>query len=63
MPENNRDIVNRPSSEKYKTSKGKTYFLAIGINQYKNFSKLNNAVKDVIDIGKLLHDNYGFEEK
>ncbi len=39
---------------------GNTFFLGIGINQYEHFTKLNNAVKDVTDIGTLLTTQFGF---
>ena len=42
---------------------GNTYFFGIGINAYKDFRRLNNAVKDVEDIGQLLINQFGFSEK
>jgi len=39
------------------------HVLAIGIDRYKECSKLNNAVKDIKDIIKLLTTRYDFEEK
>ncbi|MEM1124924.1 MAG: caspase family protein, partial [Bacteroidota bacterium] len=39
---------------------GNTYFLGIGINAYKHFLPLNNAVKDVTDVGHLLTAHFGF---
>ena len=46
-----------------KLPKGKTYFLAIAINDYQHFTKLKNAVKDVKDISEILINQYGFEER
>ena len=43
-------------------SSGKSYFFGIGINAYQHFDQLNNAVKDVADIAKLLEDRYDVEE-
>lgn len=37
---------------------GKSWFFGIGINRYKHFPNLNNAVKDVKDILKLLQNQY-----
>ena len=43
--------------------KGITWFFGIGINKYKNFSQLYNAVKDVLDFEALLRKRYEvFEE-
>lgn len=40
---------------------GNDYLLLIGIDDYVHFPKLNNAVKDVNDIGGLLTSTYGFK--
>ncbi|MCB0560767.1 MAG: caspase family protein [Phaeodactylibacter sp.] len=40
---------------------GKSWFLGIGINKYKEFSNLNNAAKDVQDIRALLNEKYGLQ--
>ncbi|MCO6494005.1 MAG: caspase family protein [Phaeodactylibacter sp.] len=40
---------------------GESWFLGIGIDEYQDgqkFRKLHNAVKDVMDIGNLLNENY-----
>lgn len=37
-----------------------TWFLGIGINTYKEFPSLNNAVKDIEDIKSVLLDTYNF---
>lgn len=37
---------------------GKSWFLGIGINQYQHFPSLNNAVKDVKDLVRLLQEDY-----
>lgn len=39
---------------------GATWFLGIGINTYKEFPSLNNAVKDIEDIKTVLLDTYNF---
>ncbi len=33
--------------------RGTNYFLGIGINQYLNYSHLNNAVKDIEDVATV----------
>lgn len=40
---------------------GKNYILLIGINGYRNWNKLHNAVKDCEDIAKTLVDFYDFD--
>ena len=42
---------------------GNTYFLGIGINKYQDFTELNNAVKDVTDVGNVLTNRFGFNPK
>ena len=42
---------------------GKNYLLAIGIDAYKHFDQLNNAVKDVEDICQLLCSEFGFKNE
>lgn len=44
-----------------KRERGRSWFFGIGINQYQDFPKLNNAVKDVEDLLSLLTDQYGFK--
>jgi len=39
----------------------KNYLLAIGISEYENFSKLPNGKKDVVDLHKVLTENFDFE--
>lgn len=41
-------------------NKGTYHFLGIGINKYKHWSNLNNAVKDIKDISRLLIESYQF---
>lgn len=54
---------NSSKSKKTILKTGNTYFLGIGINTYKDFTPLNNAVKDVKDIGQLLTTTFGFSKK
>jgi hypothetical protein len=42
--------------------KGKNYLLIIGIDQYQNFPRLYNAVKDAKDVKEVLINNYQFED-
>ena len=41
--------------------KGENYLLLIGIDEYQEWSKLNNAVKDVSDLAEILTTRYQFE--
>ena len=41
---------------------GKSWFFGIGINKYEHFTPLNNAVKDVEDISRLLQQQYDIDE-
>ncbi|MCB0836656.1 MAG: caspase family protein [Bacteroidetes bacterium] len=41
---------------------GKSFLLSIGINEYQNFTHLNNAVKDAEDITHLLQEKYDINE-
>ena len=43
--------------------RGTNYFLGIGINKYQNYSRLNNAVKDIQDVANVLLQDYYFEQK
>lgn len=40
---------------------GRLIMVGIGINKYKHWSKLNNAVRDIENISYLLQHQYGFE--
>lgn len=67
MPKQNKDVqksVLRPGPDKGRgtLNKGITWFLGIGINTYKEFSPLNNAVKDIEDIKNVLLDGYDFTQ-
>ena len=42
---------------------GKSWFFGIGINKYKEFPDLQNAVKDVVDIKNLLVEEYGLPKE
>lgn len=42
--------------------KGKNYLLIIGIDQYQNFPRLYNAVKDAKDVKEILVNNYQFKD-
>jgi glycosylphosphatidylinositol transamidase (GPIT) subunit GPI8 len=49
---NNQVDVNAP---------GKNYFLGIGIDNYRSWSHLNNAERDVVDFSALLNKKFGFD--
>lgn len=57
LPGDVRGVRSRPASSSIRP-KGKTWFLGIGVNDYQYFSPLNNAVKDVEDVKKLLMKKY-----
>ena len=42
---------------------GKNYILAIAINDYVQYSKLSNSIKDVKDVIKVLTEKYRFREE
>ncbi|MCB9290358.1 MAG: FKBP-type peptidyl-prolyl cis-trans isomerase [Lewinellaceae bacterium] len=48
-------------SHEWSQPSGRSWFLGIGINEYKEFPGLNNAVKDVQDIEALLLDKYDLD--
>lgn len=43
-------------------TKGKSWFFGIGINDYKEFSNLNNAVNDIKAVQQLLMEKYDVED-
>ncbi|MEM7373551.1 MAG: caspase family protein [Bacteroidota bacterium] len=45
------------------TEKGDTYLLLIGVDQYKSWVSLNNAVKDCEDIARVLTREYQFDPR
>ncbi|MEM6317814.1 MAG: caspase family protein [Bacteroidota bacterium] len=61
MPDRSIKLENGPIPETLTI--GNTYFLGIGINAYRNFIPLNNAVKDVTDVGNLLTTYFGFSDQ
>jgi WD40 repeat protein len=56
-------ILTRKSmqGENYSAAAAKNHLLVVGINNYQNWPKLNNAVKDANDIVSVLMSKYGFE--
>lgn len=53
--------IGRRGEGKTTSSAGKSWFLGIGINNYKYFPNLNNAVKDVEDLKALLEERYDID--
>lgn len=51
------------SFDKNLNGSGDNYILLIGINGYRNWNKLHNAVKDCEDIAKTLVDFYDFQRE
>lgn len=56
-------VITRKSAdgEEYNPAVAKNFLLVIGINNYQNWPKLNNAVKDASDIATVLMGKYNFE--
>lgn len=52
----------RGKKEEEKTPSGSSWFLGIGIDEYLEFSSLNNAVRDVQSIAGLLQENYDLSQ-
>ncbi|MCB0840791.1 MAG: SUMF1/EgtB/PvdO family nonheme iron enzyme, partial [Bacteroidetes bacterium] len=50
-------------SKQEKKSRGKNYLLVIGINKYRHFPHLNNAVRDAKTIRDILLEHYQFDEQ
>ena len=60
MPKkNNRKGIGLAPKEKHREAQaaflGKSWFLGIGIDQYEEFPRLRNAVKDVVETKKITH--------
>lgn len=47
--------------EEYDVAKAKNFLFVVGINDYENWPKLNNAVKDATDIASILINRYAFD--
>jgi WD40 repeat protein len=47
--------------EEYNPATAKNYLLVVGINNYRHWPKLNNAVKDASDIATVLMNKYNFD--
>ena len=61
---NKRSIVlGDENQENLGSTPAKAWFLGIGIDDYEEFPKLNNAVKDVEDVMKVLIQKYDLEEE
>ena len=56
-----RSIID-PESTEQQLSRGTSYLLGIGIDNYVAFPRLNNAVKDVADFHALLSEHYKLDE-
>ena len=54
--------IELPPGEGMPEEIGKSWFLGIGINEYQHFPPLNNAVRDVEAILKLLREQYDIDE-
>ena len=54
--------IELPPGEGMPEEIGKSWFLGIGINDYQHFPPLNNAVRDVEAILKLLREQYDIDE-
>ena len=63
MPEQgkNKGLLSRKDQNNAQ-KRGKSYLLGIGIDQYKAFPNLNNAVKDVKDFQSVLEERYELDK-
>ena len=59
--DNSRAAGKMPHSNDPSVKRGKNYILAIGIDDYPDHRKLNNAVADATDFAKVMTTRYGFE--
>ncbi|MEL6651351.1 MAG: caspase family protein, partial [Bacteroidota bacterium] len=60
-PTRPRQVPNRPANTDLPNMRGENYLLVIGVNNYRHWSYLNNAVKDCHDIVRTLTQFYMFE--
>ena len=56
-----RDVFDSTSSTSTPEQPGPYYALVIGINDYQHLTKLNTALNDANEVGRMLHERYGFE--
>jgi hypothetical protein len=54
--------LNIPKGKRMQGQKGKSWLFAIGINEYRSFPNLHNAVKDAEDVVQLLKEKYDIDE-
>jgi hypothetical protein len=54
--------LNIPKGDRIQRQKGKSWLFAIGINEYRSFPDLHNAVKDAEDVVQLLKEKYDVDE-
>lgn len=56
-------VINRKnlSGQEYNPANAKNFLMVIGINNYQNWPKLNNAIKDASDVASTLIGKYNFE--
>ena len=60
MDEKTKNVRSIEEKKNKKQAAGNNYLFVIGIDEYENFDKLNNAVKDAKDFVKVLCDKYGY---
>ncbi len=56
-------VINRKNltGQEYNPANAKNFLIVIGINNYQNWPKLNNAIKDASDVASTLISKYNFE--
>lgn len=56
-------IINRKNltGQEYNPANAKNYLMVIGINNYQNWPRLNNAIRDASDVASTLISKYNFE--
>lgn len=63
MPEETNRGIKRKNAQEQQKQQGKNYLFVVGIDDYKAFPKLYNAVKDAKDMINLLTERYNFEKE
>ena len=62
MPEENKGLRNIEKMKDQPRKQGNNYLFVIGIDEYKNFPKLNNAVRDAKDFADIMCHKYGYSK-
>ena len=60
--ETTRGATRKESSESQVLPDGRKIFVGFGVHDYDHFQKLKNPQKDIEALGKLLRDDFSFDE-